>query len=144
VRAFAAGDESTLVQINAEAFGGHREAGALDLDEVRRLATQPWFDPEGVFFYPREGEVGAFCWTKVHPNGEGEIYRIGVGARLRGQGVGKAIVEAGFEYLASMRGCRTGFLWVDSANDAAMRLYRSIGMTQRSRNIEFTRKADRT
>lgn len=141
VRPFGSGDEAGLVRINADAFADHREAGSLDEREFTELAKQPWFDSDGLLFHEVDGDIAAFCWTKVHPNGEGEIYRIGVGAAYRGRGIGQAIVVAGFGYLASVRSCRTGFLWVDAANEAAMRLYRGIGMTQRSQNVEFTRKA---
>ena len=139
VRVYTDTDAPTLVQINADAFRDHREAGSLDLSEMEELTKQPWFDPNGVLFHQVGDEVAAFCWTKVHPNGEGEIYRIGVGASHRGRGIGRNIVLAGFDYLAKERSCSVGFLWVDAANEAAMGLYRGIGMNPRAQNTEFTR-----
>lgn len=139
VRTYTEGDAPALVQINAEAFGDHREAGSLDLDEVEELTNQAWFDPNGLLFHERDGEVAAFCWTKVHPNGDGEIYRIGVGSQHRGMGVGKRIVLAGYDYLARVRSCSVGFLWVDASNEPAMALYTGIGLNPRGQNTEFTR-----
>jgi len=138
LRTFAEGDEETLIRINGAAFADHREAGSLDQAELAELMDASWFDPAGILFHDVEGTVAAFCWTKVHGNGEGEIYRIGVDAPFRGLGIGAAIVEAGFTALAG-RGCVTGMLWVDEANRAAMALYEGIGMTVRARNKEFAR-----
>lgn len=144
MRTFEHGDEDLLVRLNAEAFGDHREAGSLDRDELDRIASQPWFDPQGILLAEVGGEPAAFCWTKVHPNGEGEIYRIGVGAEHRGSRLGSRIVSAGFADLAARRGCTTGFLWVEASNEAAVRLYRGLGMTERSANREFVREAKKT
>jgi mycothiol synthase len=141
VRPFREGDEDTLIGINRAAFGEHPEAGSLDTGELSVLMAEPWFDPDGVLFHEADGSVVAFCWTKVHDdegNTEGEIYRIGVDADNRGGGLGAGMVVAGFEYLAG-QGIRRGFLWVDEANTPAVKLYRNLGMTTRSRNREFIR-----
>jgi mycothiol synthase len=138
VRRFNDDDVETLVSINAAAFGDHREAGSLDRGEVESLMAEPWFDPEGLLFHEAGGVVAGFCWTKVHDNGEGEIYRIGVDPQFHSAGIGRRIVLAGLEYLATKRGCSTGFLWVDEANAPAMGLYDAIGLTTRSRNREFS------
>ncbi len=135
-----AGDEGTLLAINAAAFAGHPEAASLDHDELGQLMDEDWFDREGVRFHESEaGVVDAFCWTRVHPGGVGEIYRIGVGPQARGQGLGRAMVIAGFDYLAQRCGCRRGMLWVDEANEAAMATYTSLGMVTIARNREFRR-----
>ena len=137
VRSFNDDDVETLVSINAATFGEHREAGSLDREEVKSLMSESWFDAKGLLFHEVGGVVAGFCWTKVHESGEGEIYRIGVDPQFHSAGIGRGIVLAGLEYLESERGCTTGFLWVDEANTPAMRLYRAIGFTTRSRNREF-------
>ncbi len=128
VERFSLGQEDDLVAVNAAAFADHREAGSLDLDEVRRLQESDWWDPDGVLFHRIDGVIVGFCWTKVHPDGVGEIYRIGVAEPGRGRRVGRNIVLAGFADLQERKGCTRGMLWVDGANTAAMRLYESIGM----------------
>ena len=137
VRSFNDDDVETLVSINAAAFGDHREAGSLDRGEVESLMKEPWFDRDGLLFHEVGGVVAGFCWTKVHDNGEGEIYRIGVDPQFHSLGIGRQIVLAGLEHLATKRACSTGFLWVDEANAPAMGLYHAIGFTTRSRNREF-------
>jgi len=137
LRPFADGDVETLLTINRAAFGDHPEAGTLDEEELAELMQEPWFDPNGVLLYDANGDVGGFCWTKVHPNGEGEIYRIGVDPRHRGRGLGRRLTLAGFDHLTTARGCTTGFLWVDEANTPAVTMYQSIGLATRTRNREF-------
>lgn len=137
VRSFTEGDVDTLVEINAAAFASHREAGSLDRDQVGSLMEEGWFDADGLLFHEVGGVVAGFCWTKVHGNGEGEIYRIGVDPQFHGAGIGRRIVLAGFEHLEMKRGCTTGFLWVDEANEPAVGLYSGIGLRARSHNREF-------
>ncbi len=137
VRSFADSDIDTLIDINHAAFGDHPEAAALDRKELNDLMRQDWFDPSGVLLHDDDGEVAGFCWTKVHPAGEGEIYRVGVDPRHRGKRIGRRLTLAGYDYLAEARGCTTGFLWVDEANNAAVGMYKGIGLVVRSRNREF-------
>lgn len=137
VRAFSESDGDALIDINRAAFGDHPEAGSLDREELNGLMREAWFDPEGVLLHDSDGEVAGFCWTKVHPSGEGEVYRIGVDPQHRGKGLGRLLTLAGYDHLAEARGCTTGFLWVDEANNAAVAMYEGIGLTIRSRNREF-------
>jgi mycothiol synthase len=132
-------EEDVLIAINRAAFGTHPEAASLDASELAVLRAQDWFDLEGIRLHRTDTTVDAFCWTKVHRGGEGEIYRIGVSPSAQGRGLGKAMVLAGFEYLSQHRGCSTGTLWVDESNTPAMRLYASIGMEVTARNREFAR-----
>ncbi len=137
VRSFTTTDADALIDINRAAFGDHPEAASLDRKELNDLMQKAWFDPQGVLFHESDGEVAGFCWTKVHPEGEGEIYRVGVDPRHRGKGIGRRLTLAGYRYLAEARGCTTGFLWVDEANTDAVGMYEGIGLVVRSRNREF-------
>lgn len=100
VESFADGDEERLLAINTAAFGAHREAGGLDAGELADLMAEPWFDPDGLFFHSIDGVDAAFCWTKVHATGEGEIYRVGVDPLFQGRGLGREIVIVGYDHLA--------------------------------------------
>ena len=136
---FAAGDEGRLLSINHATFGTHREAGGLDGSELAVLMSEPWFDADGVLFHQIDGVDAAFCWTKLHPNGDGEIYRIGVDPRFEGRGLGRSIVIAGYEHLVTSRQAERGTLWVDESNRAAVAIYEGIGMQVETRNREFSR-----
>lgn len=139
VRGFTCADVEALVAINAKAFANHREAAAMDADEFQTLAQEPWFSPEGIVVAPAEGPLSGFCWTKIHDNGDGEIYRIAVDPEVHGHGLGRRLTLAGFAHLAGVPGVARGTLWVDLANTIAVELYERIGMVIDRTNREYAR-----
>ena len=136
IRTYVAGDTQSLISVNRAAFAGHREAAGLDAEGMEALRSEAWFDGDGIFLAENEG-VDGFCWTKVHPNGDGEIFRIAVAPTDQGSGIGAALLHAGFRYLAGRSDVLRGVLWVDRANAHAVRLYRSFGMERERSNSEF-------
>jgi mycothiol synthase len=134
VRPFVPGqDDAAWLTVNNRAFAQHPEQGGWVEATLERRMAEPWFDPKGFLLaFDAEGLAG-FCWTKVQPATDadpelGEIFVIGVDASREGSGLGKALVVAGLSYLAD-RGIRTGMLFVDGDNKAALRLYASLGFT---------------
>jgi mycothiol synthase len=131
-RAFRVGhDEAAWLVQNNRAFADHPEQGRWDLATVEAREAETWFDPQGFRVLEIDRRIAGSCWTKVHgstPSAVGEIYVIGVDPDFRGRGWGRALTEDGFAWLSS-RGIRTGMLYVDAANTAAVGLYTSMGMT---------------
>ena len=110
------------------------------VDDVRRLSTEAWFDPEGFLLHEADGQLVGFCWTKVHRTEPplGEIYVIGVDPRHRGEGLGPSFVLAGLDHLAST-GIATAMLYVDAGNTPAVRLYERLDFTVHRRRRVYTR-----
>ena len=77
----------------------------------------------------REGVCG-FIWLviEVEYSGKrrGEVAAIHVARRVRGQGVGRQLMEEGMDLLRTY-GCDTVYLMVTSSNETAVGLYRSMG-----------------
>ncbi len=127
VRRFQPGqDEEAWLAVNNAAFAGHPEQGTWDEDTLRRREAEEWFDPVGFLLAEDEQGLVGFCWTKVHEGDVGEIYVIAVDPTRQGSGLGRALVLGGLASLAE-RGCRTGMLYVDASNEAAVGLYRALG-----------------
>ena len=124
--------------MNNRAFGNHPDQGGWVAETLQRRMSEPWFDPAGFLLAFDADGLAGFCWTKVHdapdtPNAPdaaarlGEIFVIGVDPDRQGTGLGRALVVAGLEYLATVRACTTGVLYVDAASRPALALYRALG-----------------
>ncbi len=139
-RSFVPGtDDANWVGVNNRAFAGHGEQGGWTLDTLALRQLEPWFDADGFRVYEVEGQIAAFCWTKIHRTGHGEvigeIYVIAVDPEFHGRGLGKQLTLAGLDSIAG-RGITTANLYVDGDNAAAVSLYRSLGFA-----IHRTRRA---
>ncbi len=130
VRSFEPGrDEGAWLDVNNRAFRRHPEQGAWDMETLKRRMSESWFDPRGFLLAFQSGKLAGFCWTKVHADEHmGEIYVIGVDPEWEGRGLGRALVLAGMDWLAEA-GLPTVMLYVDAANEPAVKLYEKLGYT---------------
>jgi mycothiol synthase len=136
VRTFVPGqDEAAWVAVNNRAFAGHPEQGAWTVAMLEQREQEPWFDPDGLLLAIDANGLAGSCWTKIHPpqpprepDALGEIYVIGADPSRHGHGLGRALTTAGLASLAE-RGITVGMLFVDSANEAAVGIYRALGFT---------------
>ena len=124
-------DEAAWLRVNNRAFRNHPDQGGWIASQLDRRMAEDWFDPAGFFLAWRGDELAGFCWTKVHTEPErlGEIFVIGVDPDAQGLGLGRALVAAGLEFLATERGCPIAVLYVAATNPAAISLYESMGFT---------------
>jgi mycothiol synthase len=145
VRSFIPGqDDDVWLAVNNRAFADHPEQGGWVEATLERRMAEPWFDPKGFLLAFDADGLAGFCWTKVHPATDadpelGEIFVIGVDPSRQGSGLGRALVVAGLSSLAD-RGMRTGMLFVDGDNEAALRLYASLGFTTHRRDRAYERE----
>lgn len=142
LRAFVpgSGDEEAWVRVNARAFATHPEQGRMTLADLRLRMAEPWFDASGFLLAVRSSELLGFHWTKVHPDGLGEIYVLGVDPDAAGLRLGLPLAVAGLSYLRS-RGVETAMLYVDESNPRAMKLYAKLGFTPWSSDVTYLRTA---
>ena len=125
-------DDEAWLEVNNRAFDWHPEQGGWTRSMLTDHFTEPWFDPAGFLIHERDGRLAAFCWTKVHGDEDpplGEIYVIAVDPDFHGTGLGKLITVAALDWLHRERGVTVGMLYVDSANEPAVRLYEKLGFT---------------
>jgi mycothiol synthase len=137
IRTFEPGvDDEPFLAVNAAAFADHPEQGSLDRRGLEERKAEPWFDPAGFLVAERRDQPGrlvGFHWTKVHPDGAGEVYVIGVHPGSQGSGIGRALLAAGLRHLS---GAPEVVLYVEAANTGAVRLYESHGFTHAPRDTD--------
>jgi mycothiol synthase len=141
LRSFVPGeDEAAVVRVNNRAFSWHPEQRHWDLSDLAMREAQPWFDPKGFLLAvdPHDRLLG-FHWTKVHVDGRGEIYVLGVDPDAQGTGLGGALTAAGLEHLRE-RGLVEVMLYVESDNAAALRTYQQLGFAYHHTDVEFLRR----
>jgi len=132
-RAFVPGaDDAPWLRVNNRAFADHGEQGGWTLDTLALRQREPWFDAGGFLIHDVDGQIAAFCWTKIHASEGaepiGEIYVIAVDPQFHGHGLGKQLTLAGLDSMTAA-GITTATLFVDGDNAAALSLYLSLGFT---------------
>jgi mycothiol synthase len=137
VRTFRPGeDDEAWLALNAVAFADHPEQGAWQRADLYDRMAQPWFDPDG-FFLAQDGDrLAGFHWTKVHPDGTGEIYVLGIDPAYQGTGLGKALAVIGVRHLHD-GGARDVELYVDGANTGARAMYEWLGFRVAAVDVQY-------
>lgn len=132
-------DETAWLGVNNAAFAQHAEQGGWTVATLRQREDEAWFDTGGFLIHERNGRMAAFCWTKLDTGtgpALGEIYVIAVHPDFHGLGLGKALTVAGLRSMTA-RGARTGMLYVDRDNTAAVGLYEHLGFSVHRVDREF-------
>ncbi|MFC7344716.1 mycothiol synthase [Saccharopolyspora griseoalba] len=140
IRTFAPGrDEAAVVAVNGKAFSWHPEQGQMTEADLRAKEGEDWFDPGGFFLAVDErDELLGFHWTKVHPDGTGEVYVVGVDPDRQGGGLGRSLTVAGLRYLRDT-GRSQVMLYVEADNLAAVTVYQRLGFAKWDTDVQFGR-----
>jgi mycothiol synthase len=140
IRAFRVGsDEGSVVRVNHRAFSWHPEQGGMTEADLRAKEREEWFDPAGFLLaVDAADELLGFHWTKVHPDGTGEVYVLGVDPDTHGKGLGRSLTVAGLRHLHSV-GCPDVILYVEADNTPAIKTYRRLGFQRQKTDVQFGR-----
>lgn len=142
IRAFVPGkDEQAWLRVNAAAFATHPEQGRWTLADLAARIAEPWFDPAGFLLAERRDDLLGFHWTKIHADGTGEVYALGIDPSAQGLRLGPALLVRGLAYLAG-HGCQGVLLYVEDDNAPAMRLYEGLNFARHDTDIQWRRSAD--
>jgi len=142
IRAFVPGqDEQAWLRVNAAAFATHAEQGRWRLADLAAREAEAWFDPAGFLLAQRGEDLLGFHWTKIHADGVGEVYVLGVDPSAQGLRLGPALLVRGLEHLAG-RGCHEVLLYVDDDNAPAMGLYERLNFARHDTDIQWQRLRD--
>ncbi len=134
-------DESAWLQLNSLAFAHHPEQGRLTLADLENRMAEPWFSAKNfLVMHNADGDLVGFNWLKVEPENPqtGEIYAIGVHPGSAGKGIGRRLMNAGLARLESI-GATTTTLYVEADNVPAVALYRSLGFTDHTVDVQYLR-----
>jgi ribosomal protein S18 acetylase RimI-like enzyme len=123
----AAGDHDDILSVINRVFEGHPENGNWSISDLQERMDQDWYDPRGLLVHRVDGVVRAFCWTKVHPDGVGEIYLLAVDPDYSGRGLGRALTMSGLDYLGEVAECQEAIVYTAEDNKVARSLYEGLG-----------------
>lgn len=138
IRSYQPGvDDEAVVSVLCRAYIG-TDDGGWTVERFRQRTAYDWFEPDDLLVADRGGGLAGIHWTKRRGSGVGEVYNLAIDPAAQGGGLGAALLDAGLRHLADA-GCTDVLLWVDLANERAVRLYSSQGFHTRWEDIALGR-----
>lgn len=133
-------DAAAWLELHNRVFADHPEQGAWEAVDFEARLQQPWFDPQDLLLVEDGSTLIGFCWVKIprDDTSPGEIYIVGVDPARRGQGLGRRLTQAGLAHIKA-RGRPGAMLYVEANNQAAIRLYESLGFEPLAEHVCYTR-----
>ena len=136
----AAGDLEALTELQNAAFQGNWGFCPNTAQDVQARLDFKTCDPEGVIFIIDGDRLAAYNWT-FRAGTLGWVGMTGVHPDYRGNGLGRMVVLAGMDYLAS-RGVGNIELEVDEQNAPAVDIYLSIGFAVVHRTLWYEKSLE--
>lgn len=132
-------DVDEWIELNARVFADHAEQGGLTADDLRFRMSESWFEPDDfLLLRDASGRLIGYNWLKIEPDDPrvAEIYVVGIEEGHAGQGLGRELMNRGLERMAA-RGAAHAALYVDGDNSRAVALYRSMGFTDHTIDVQY-------
>jgi mycothiol synthase len=146
-RCLQPGEEDELTQLQNRAYAGSWGYNPNTVEEVAfHIDSSTCFRQDVILTRDGDRAVG-YCWTGVIceagiPSArKGRIHMLGVDPDYRGKGMGRELMMAGLARLRS-RGLDVAELTVDSQNEVACALYKSIGFQVRASSLWYEMVVD--
>ncbi|MEX1177550.1 MAG: GNAT family N-acetyltransferase [Nitriliruptor sp.] len=131
-------DDEQVVDVLQGAYAG-TDDGGWELGAFRERRGWDWFRAEDLLVAEAgDGLLLGLHWLKRRGETVGEVHNLAIHPRGQGRGLGAALLRAGLDHLTAV-GCREVVLWVDRANDRAVRLYERQGFTTRWEDVALRR-----
>ena len=140
------GEEEQLTQLQNRCFGNAWEYNPNTVEDMVYYLSLSHHSPEDIVLACEEDRLISYCWTEIDPEAtgtekKGRIHMFGVDPDYRRQGIGKKALLAGLSYLKN-KGVRTVELTVDSENEVAYALYRSVGFKKWATSLWYEKAID--
>lgn len=136
-------DTQEWITVNNRAFAGHAEQGNWSAEKFADRRGEAWYRDEDLLIAHLDDELVGFCWTKSSNETArppiGEIYVIAVAPELGGKGIGSALCSHGLAHLANRYRSEIGMLYVDAANENAIKAYTKLGFKKVREDEAWTR-----
>ena len=135
-------EEDKLTRIQNRCFTGTWGYNPNTVVAIAYRTHLSHFSPEDVVLAGEEDKVTGYCWTEVtgsKDEREGRIYMLGTDPDYRARGMGRKLLLAGLAHLRS-KGVRVVVLTVDSENESACALYRSLGFQLRTGSLWYEKE----
>jgi ribosomal protein S18 acetylase RimI-like enzyme len=122
----------------------HREVwhpSKVTLEAYRCMRTVPGYTPElDLVAVSDDGTFASYCICWLDPVSKiGEFEPVGTRAAYRGKGLGKALMLAGLRRLKAT-GMQTAIVYSVSSNEAARKLYESVGFAVYNRSYDYVKR----
>lgn len=131
-------DDHAVVEVLASAYAGTADGG-WTLDRFRERRAYDWFRAEDLLVADAgDGDLRGLHWLKRRGSGVGEVYNLAIAPDAQRGGLGAALLTAGLAHLAA-EGLQECLLWVDLANEQAVRLYAAHGFRTRWEDVALGR-----
>jgi len=151
-RLYRDADLETIKRLTVESFGGvtleqNVETALGDLNgrdwkwrKARHIDEDVAANPTGLFIAESADAVVGYISTRIdRKTGRGRIPNLAVSAEVRGQGLGRRLIEQALDYFRR-EGLAYAVIETMAQNDIGNHLYKSCGFLEVARQVHFAQR----